>query len=320
MTTQAALVGVADLQLALGEFSCAAATVLTAGEVNRAMRELAAVSVSEGCLAFRQATNALRLANRSGVEDVLEALAGGRLVASSFHPHATRATFTSSEVTITGAGLMTTGVWYAEHILVEAAHGAGSSIVVVPAAAITRIARPTLVGLMTADNALIDIDITVPIERVVGEIGGASAIVNQPYDAGLTFGAIADGAADALSDLLRPAVERLDPHQQQKLGEALARSHAAAALTASVSQYAPTAGWWSRAAKVASTTAALELSTLARDLLGSPTYATGHPLNELEADIRGLIFQAPTHAGAAAHLARHRPHHPDPTHHEGSTP
>jgi hypothetical protein len=40
-----------------------------------------------------------------------------------------------------------------------------------------------------------------------------------------------------------------------------------------------------------------------RRLVGAATYAADHPLNRVEADLRGLEGQAPAHAGAARAVA-----------------
>jgi hypothetical protein len=54
---------------------------------------------------------------------------------------------------------------------------------------------------------------------------------------------------------------------------------------------------------VAATNTALATCVGVRRLVGSATYASGHPLNRIEADLRGIEGQAPAHAGAARAVA-----------------
>lgn len=279
-----------------------------AATINKVIAELAGEDVAAACLIWRQATNLIRVGTNPALADIAADITSGALAATVFGSKTVVTRVRGGDLRVTGRGLMTTGVEYAAWFVVEARQkeGGGSVLLAVPAAGIVQVRRPEFIGLAVADNCFVDIDAVVSADRV---LGAADDLVGLPYDLGLTMGAVAVGATDAL--LAGVTVRTETEHVE--LGELRAQHAAAAALVEVTPHHAPHAGWWSKAAKVAATDTALATCVALRRLLGSATYAVGHPLNRIEADLRGLEGQAPAHAAAARAVATAPDHnHPNP--------
>lgn len=282
-------------------------------EANTGLADLAAADVTRACLAFRQSTNAVRLTGHTGLAEVLDSMAAGGLVATTFNAATTTATLRGSTVKVTGTGLMCTGIGHAEWVMVEATHTndiltGARSVIVVPADAVVDAARPPFRGLTAADNAIISIDATLAVAHLVGGPGQAAQVIAAPYEAGLTLAAAAVGAARTVTNAVQAhGIDRLDRTRREQLGEHLASLAATEALIDALPGRAPHAGWASKAAKVAATRAAHTYCQWARTVIGSRTYTTTHPLTVLEADLEGLLHQAPTNHGAAHALTDHLP-------------
>lgn len=299
---------------ALVAFSEQVATVALDGDldaslVNRQLVELARHDLDAACLAWRQASNAARLAPHPAHRPLLELMAGGSLVATALHPEKAVAEPTADAWYISARGLLTTGVAFASHLLVEAATGGHTTVFAVPASLITAVRRPPFIGLEASDNAIVALAGELPGTAVVGEVGGALPVVEQPYDMGLTMGAVAVGAAESVLELLHAVVVDGTDHDRSSVGALAADIAAAAALVDAACYHAPRAGWWSRAAKLAATAAAGRACGTAKALLGAATYGAGHPLVRLDRGIEGLAYQAPTNRGAALRVAADLPMH-----------
>lgn len=272
--------------------------VLDASAANRAITELAFHDVAAACLAWRQVTNMTRVGGNPVLSDLTADITSGALAATVFGAKAKVIREPGGDLRVTGRGLMTTGVRYAAWFVVEARPegGGGTVLLPVPAGGIVGVKRPPFIGLDTADNAFVDIDAVVPAERVLGSAGD---LVGLPYELGLTMGAVPVGATEALL----AGVEGRTEAELVELGELRAQHAAAAALVEVTPHHAPDAGWWSKAAKVAAVNTTLTTCLAVRRILGSATYGTGHPLNRIEADLRGIEGQAPAHADAARAVA-----------------
>lgn len=278
---------------------------------NNELTNIATEDLTQACLAFRQSTNAVRLADHAALPDVLDAMAHGDLAATTFNANTTTATLTGNTITVTGTGLMCTGIGIAAWVLVEATHtnddhAGTTSVIALPDTAITSITRPPFRGLTAADNAVISISATVDRTHIIGTPGGAPATIAAPYQAGLSLAAAATGAAHTITAAItNHGITNLDRTRREQLGEHLAATAAAQALIEALPGHAPDAGWHSKAAKVTATRGAHAYCQWARTAIGSRTYTTTHPLTVLEADLEGLLHQAPTNHGAAAALTDH---------------
>jgi alkylation response protein AidB-like acyl-CoA dehydrogenase len=295
---------------ALARFSAAVATqalshrAIDAHDTNAALADAGANDLSGGCLAWRQASNAVRLVHGDH-DDVLDTMSRGRLVATSFNPRATTMERHRSRLRVSGAGLLTTGFRFASHLLVEARSDEGPTVILIDANEITCVHRPEFIGLQDADNAVVSFDTTVPAAAIVGQVGRAEAIVEAPYRAGLTMGAVAIGGARAVLELYAAESGRRSCDEDlARLGRCAARVAAAWSLVGAASAHAPDAQWWSRAAKLAATSAALDACDGVGRLVGPAAYRAHHPLNQLRRDLRGIAFQAPTDPGAAVAVGR----------------
>lgn len=274
-------------------------------EVNDRMRAVSREDIDAGCLVWRQATNAYRLAGRAQLRHVLESMAEGYLVATCFHPEKTTATRCLEGWQLAGRGLLVTGVNRCSHILVEArVDGQGATMFAASRDLLSEIDRPAFLGLKGSDNAIVSLAGSVKDSARVGAVGDAKSIVEFPYELGLTMGAIAVEAGRAVMRLLEPKTEVMGDESVASIGVADALVEAASCFVDLVPSKAPTAALWSRAAKVAATRTAAEAADVARGVLGPATFSADHPLVALENAIRGLGYQAPTDAKAAVEIAR----------------
>jgi alkylation response protein AidB-like acyl-CoA dehydrogenase len=273
----------------------AAAGDLDAAWGNRALRDLARDDMSLSCLAWRQITNAARLAAYGDHDDVLWALTSGDVVASAFSPEKIVLTTVDDGILVVASSVMTTGVHLASHILLDGTLDGERATCIVPASLISHIVRPVMAGLDAADNALVSIEGVVPASCLLGPDEAASMVVSLPYRLGLTMGAIALGGADRIMAML----------SDDKAGEddvtgfaTIVAAHAAVEALVN-SAPADATAWRSHAAKLAATTMALDVAQYARTRFGARAYAASHPLNQLERDLMGIAYQAPTNPNAA---------------------
>lgn len=282
------------------ELSAMVGGTFDARAINDTLANIAATDVSLACVAWRQVTNFARLAETDH-EEAIASLLRGRIVATALAAARTSAeAVRPGRLRIRGEDLMVTGLAYADHVLVEAGAHEGSTAFLVPACGIVAAHRTTMAGLNGSDNARISIDVIVPAEAMVGAEGGAKAVVETPYDRGLTMGAVAVGAARRASELLGRSANGPAPII---VGRAVAAAAAAEALVAATPGYAPDAAWWSRAAKVAAVEAAARMCDAVATEAGPRAFDAGHPVNELAADVRGLAFQAPSDSATLRALA-----------------
>jgi alkylation response protein AidB-like acyl-CoA dehydrogenase len=285
----------------------------------RANRRLAALSrddVSVACLGFRVVTNTVRLATSralgtpfaesSAYDAVLASLGQGRLVATGLLAARTSATTEGDQVQITASDVMVTGVGHADHVLLlgHIDDDPEPTLLCVPTTSVVAVRRPPLRGLHDADNAIISVDHRGPLADVLlSPRAEGPALVEAPYRAGLTFGSVALGGLRALCDAIAVTV----PSATEVLGVGLAEAAALTALVEASGAAQGSASVLSRAAKVYGTQAADRTAAAALLVAGPASYATGHPITALAADLAGLGFQAPTNAGSITYLAA-RPH------------
>lgn len=292
---------------------------LDLGYVRRANRVIAAasyLSASRASLAFRIVTNAIRLreatltgallATSPTYGAAIHSLNRGRLIVTGLDSAKTTAlSLPDGSVTIQANNIMVTGVRFADHLLLEATidDDTSTTMLVVPATAALNVRRPTLCGLLDADNAVIDVDVTLPLESaLMSRRGHGRAAVEAPYRAGLTFGAVALGSMRALCDVIKTSPRFAD--EEVLIGWAIAQTQAVEALVeASASAYG-SGEMISRAAKVFATRTAEDLALAAVRLAGAPAYGVNHPLTRIANDVAGLGFQAPNNDGSLRYLAR----------------
>jgi hypothetical protein len=286
-----------DQAAQLDAFSRTAGTAAQAGNLdaawtNFALRELARHDLVVACLAWRQATNAVRLA---AYAQPLDAIADGSVVASAFAPDRIIATtIAPGEIAVTANGVLTTGVRYATHLVLDATLDGQRTALVVPAGLVSHVVRPGMAGLNAADNAFVSFDGTVGSAAILGTPGAAGEVIGLPYRLGMTMGAIALGGTDRILEMLAvDATAVADVAFGTLVGE-----HAAVeALVEAVP--GDETGWRSAAAKLAATALAGRFCAYARACFGARAYAASHPLNGLERDLVGLAYQAPTNDNAA---------------------
>jgi alkylation response protein AidB-like acyl-CoA dehydrogenase len=301
-------------EAALGLRLGAAPNPALASHANRRLVALSRTSPALGCLAFRVLTNTVRAAESAATaapfaaspaaDSVRRSLGAGRLVVTGFHPERTRVeSRPGGRLSVAVDSIMVTGVRYADHLLVEGLVGAdqATSLLLVPAAAITRVVRPEMRGLADADNAVVSLEAELPTDEALFSVReGGRALVEAPYRHGLTFGAVALGALQATLEQL---AHLPGPRVADVLGSGVAVALAAEALVKACGAAAGSASATSRAAKVFTTEAAARVVANAVELAGAPAYTVDHPLVRLAADIAGLPFQAPTNHGSRTYLS-----------------
>lgn len=292
---------------------------LDLGYVRRANRSIAAasyISASRASLAFRVVTNAIRLreatltgaplATSPAYGDAIHSLNRGRLIVTGLDSARTTAhSLPDGSVAVQANNIMVTGVGFADHLLLEATidDDTSTTMLMVPTTAALNVRRPALRGLLDADNAIIDVEVTVPMESaLMSRRGYGRAAVEAPYRVGLTFGAVALGSMRALCDVMKTSPRFAD--EEMLIGWAIAQTRAVEALVeASASAYG-SGELLSRAAKVFATRSAEDLALAAGRVAGAPAYGINHPLTRIANDVAGLGFQAPTNDGSLRYLAR----------------
>lgn len=271
---------------------------------NDALAAVASADLAAGAVLWRPVTNLVRAATMGGpaASRILDELGQGTFVASSFDPAKATATREGEGWRLNLRPALCTGVRYSSTLLVQAdAEDSGKTVFAVDMDRAEVIGRPEFLGVKAADNAVITLDDVFVDERdVVGQVGRGADVVDAPYEHGMTLGALALGAARALRDV---AIDTTGSASTDTVTAVVVSTAAIHALVETAAARAPSAGLWSRIAKLRGVEMALAACHEVRAASGASAYSESHPLNRIERDLRSLPFMAPSDANARARIA-----------------